>query len=223
MSRPGPCVSSVDPRQPYVQHLPCPDARYRGTWRYVARLRPRVTSTLVHPYPCISALPPALYVLRSAAGAPPHPPPAGTSHPGPPASTSEPVPIFPLPASTRPMFFFSPQSFHSILMWSYVLYHRLINPSSIRAAFWTVPQSLQLLLAHNPLTLESLFSPLVVTLSYYTQTFPLRAQTTTTPLPSSFHHARETLVVGLCTTRAPTETSHAPPTALLHRLIRLSR
>lgn len=35
-------------------------------------------------------------------------PPAGTSHPGPPASTSEPVPIFPLPASTRPMFFFSP-------------------------------------------------------------------------------------------------------------------
>lgn len=45
----------------------------------------------------------------------------------------------PSPSFDSANVFLFPQSFHSILMWSYVLYHRLLNPSSIRAASWTVP------------------------------------------------------------------------------------
>lgn len=211
---PGVCHSlvpaSLDP-PPTLQHLPCPDTRYRGTWENVPRLRPRATSTLAHMYPCTSSLLQAPCSTsassRSKREAPPHTP-AGTSHPA-----RQPRPRSPCPSSLSQLrlgqcFSFLPQSFHSILMWSYVLYHLPINPSLIRAASCAVPWASRCSCCWRTTLLRRrvCFPPWVVTLSYYTQTFPLSTPTTTPPLPSSFHHARETLAVGLCTTRAPTET-----------------
>lgn len=139
--RPGwavnPCPCIVGP-PPTLQHLPCRDTRYGGTWGYVPRLRPRAISMLVHSYPCTSALLPARRGT-SVSSRSTTTPPAGTSHPA-----RQPRPRSLCPSSLSQLrlgqcFSFLPQSFPSILMWSYVLYHRLINPSSTRAAFWTVP------------------------------------------------------------------------------------
>lgn len=137
-SLPGPCV--VGP-PPTLQHLPCQDTRYGATCEYVPSLQPRATTMLARMYLCTSSTLPApcstSVSSRSRESTTTHTP-AGTSHP-----SRQPRPRSPCPTSLSQLrlgqcFSFLPQSFHSILMWSYVLYHRPINPSSIRAAFWAV-------------------------------------------------------------------------------------
>lgn len=129
---PGVCRTLVptllDPGQPYST---CP-AQIQGTevlWGTYRACQPRATSTLVHPYPCTSALLPApCSTSVSNRSREHHNTPAGTSHP---ARQPRPRSLCPSSLSQRRLgqcFSFLPQSFHSILMWSYVLYHRLINP-----------------------------------------------------------------------------------------------
>lgn len=119
----------VDPGQPYST---CP-AQIPGTEVLGGTYRacqPRATSTLAHPYLCTSALLPAPCSTsvsnRSRES-------TTTPRPGHPIQARQPRPrsLCPSSLSQRRLgqcFSFLPQSFHSILMWSYVLYHRLINP-----------------------------------------------------------------------------------------------
>lgn len=144
---PGPCIVEQPP--PTLQHLALP--------RYQVRRYEPVRTSPATPGHLQACTPVPLYLCPPASPVwyfgqqqekhttHPHPlTPAGTSHRSPPASTSEPVPIFPSPSSSRlgQCFSFLPQSCQSILMWSYVLYHRLINSPPLRSArkkFWTVP------------------------------------------------------------------------------------
>jgi hypothetical protein len=211
MSHPGPCVFDHPSPRPTLRRLPCTDTRVR---RYLTvRTSHMHVATPGHLQTCtpVRTLVPLLCCkLRvvpsvSSRRAPPtHTQPGGTCHRRPPASNSEAVAIFPLPSfvDSANVFSFPKQSCHSILMWSYVLYHRLINSlllldppqSSSRCSCCRRTTLLRMRVCFPPFGCNS---PILHT------NLPSLSSPTTTPPFSSFHHARETFTVGLCTPRAP--------------------